>query len=66
MVMGGVRPPSQRRLLLIRQGLQSLRVMRTMLGPRWGPTEPLVRLQRQRLGRPGPMWAASIGTRHVS
>ena len=65
MVMGSVRLQSRRRLLLVRQGLQTFRVMRTMLGPQWGPTEPLVQLRRQRLGRPGPMWAASIEIRSV-
>ena len=60
MVMGGVRVQSQRLLLLIWQGRHFSQVLRTMLGPRRGPTETLVRWMRQRVGRPGPMWVASI------
>ena len=36
------------------------------VGASAGPTETLGRVWRQRVGNPGPMWAASIGTRHVS
>ena len=36
MVMCGVRLQSQRRILLIRQGLQFFQVVRTMLGPQRG------------------------------
>ena len=65
-VMGGTRLQSQRRLLPKWQGLKIFQMLRTVLGPRRGPTETLVQLCRQRLGRPGPMWAALIGTRCVS
>ena len=66
MVMCGVRLQSQRRLLLVQQGLRTFQVMQTMLGPQRGSTETLVQLWRQRMGRPGPMLAASIGLRHAS
>ena len=47
MVMGGMRLQSQRRLLPKWQGLQIFRVVRTVLGPRRGPTTPLVQLWRE-------------------
>ena len=66
MVTCGARLQSRRRLLPKWQGLRFFRVMRTMLGPRWGPTEPLAQLTRQSSGRLGPMWAAPIWVRCVS
>jgi hypothetical protein len=47
-------------------GTAIFQVLRTMLGPQRGSAETLGRWWRQRMGRPGPMWAASIETRNVS
>ena len=47
-------------------GTAIFQVLRTILGPRWGSTETLVRWWRQRMGSPGPTWAASMGIRFVS